>query len=70
MSKEAAILGVQLGLTPPDELRSLHALIGAGLENGSLTPIVGKELPLVDAPKAHVAVMEPGAYGKIVLVAR
>lgn len=67
MSKEAAILGVQIGLTPPEDLRSLHALIGAGLENGSLTPVVGKELPLADAPKAHVAVMEPGAYGKIVL---
>jgi NADPH2:quinone reductase len=68
MSKEAAILGVQLGLTPPDDLRTLHAYIGAGLENGTLTPAVGKEYPLADAPKAHVAVMEPGAYGKIVLV--
>ena len=68
MSKEAAILGVQLGLTPPDDARSLHAFIGAGLENGTLTPVVGKEFALADAPKAHVAVMEPGAYGKVVLV--
>lgn len=68
MSKEAAILGVQLGLTPPDDLRSLHAFIGAGLENGTLTPVVRKEYSLADAAKAHVAVMEPGAYGKIVLV--
>jgi NADPH2:quinone reductase len=68
MSKEAAIFGVQLGLTPPDDLQRLHALIGAGLENGTLTPVVGKEYPLGDAPKAHAAVMEPGAYGKIVLV--
>jgi NADPH2:quinone reductase len=67
MSKEAAILGVQLGLTPADDLRGLHAFIGAGLENGTLTPVVGKELPLANAPTAHVAVMEPGAYGKIVL---
>ncbi len=68
MSKEASILGVQLGLTPPDDLRNLHAFIGAGLENGTLTPVVGKEYPLADAAKAHVAVMEPGAYGKIVLL--
>jgi NADPH2:quinone reductase len=67
MSKEAAILGVQVGLTPPDDLRSLHAFIGAGLANGTLKPVVGKEFPLAEAPKAHVAVMEPGAYGKIVL---
>jgi NADPH2:quinone reductase len=67
MSKEAAILGVQLGLTSSEDLRSLHAFIGAGLENGTLTPVVGKEFPLVDASKAHAAVMEPGARGKIVL---
>ena len=68
MSKDAAILGVQLGLTPPEDRRSLHAFIGAGLANGTLTPVVGQELPLADAPRAHVAVMEPGAKGKIVLV--
>jgi NADPH2:quinone reductase len=68
MSKEAAILGVQLGLTPADDLRSLHAVIGAGLENGTLTPVVGKEYPLAEAASAHIAVMEPGAFGKIVLV--
>jgi len=40
----------------------------AGLANGTLRPVVGSELPLAEAPAAHVAVMEPGAYGKIVLV--
>jgi NADPH:quinone reductase len=68
MSKDAAILGVQLGLTPADDLRRLHAFIGAGLENGTLTPVVGRTFPLADAPKAHVAVMEAGAKGKIVLL--
>ena len=68
MSKDGAILGVQLGVTPPDDLRSLHALIGAGLANGTLTPVVGRELPLTDAPASHAAVMEPGARGKIVLL--
>jgi NADPH2:quinone reductase len=67
MSKELAVLGVQQALIPPDDLRSLHALIGAGLENGTLTPVVGREYSLADAAKAHVAVMEPGARGKIVL---
>jgi NADPH:quinone reductase len=68
MSKDAAILGVQLGITPPDERRSLHAFINAGLENGTLSPAVGTEMSLGDAPKAHVAVMQAGAKGKIVLV--
>jgi NADPH:quinone reductase-like Zn-dependent oxidoreductase len=33
-----------------------------------LKPVIGKEMPLADAPKSHVAVMESGALGKIVLV--
>jgi NADPH2:quinone reductase len=68
MAKDAAILGVQLAMTPPDEMRSLHAFIGAGLATGTLTPVVGRTIPLADAPRAHVAVMEPGARGKIVLM--
>jgi NADPH2:quinone reductase len=68
MGRDAAILGMTLFNATPEELREIHAGIVAGLENGTLRPVVGKELPLADAPKAHVAVMEPGAFGKIVLV--
>ena len=42
---------------------------GAGLETGTVRPIVGREFPLAEAPRAHVAVMEPGAHGKIVILA-
>jgi NADPH2:quinone reductase len=67
MSRDAAILGMtQFNVTPP-ELAAIHAAIVAGLENGTLKPVVGQELPLADAPRAHQAVMEPGALGKIVL---
>jgi NADPH:quinone reductase len=68
MARDAAILGMTLFNATPDELRQIHAGIVAGLENGTLNPVVGKEFPLADAAKAHVAVMESGAYGKIVLV--
>ena len=68
MARDAAILGMTLFNATPDELRQIHAGLVAGLENGSLNPVVGKELPLADAAKAHVKVMESGAYGKIVLV--
>jgi hypothetical protein len=30
--------------------------------------VIGRELPLAEAAKAHQAVMEPGAFGKIVLL--
>ena len=49
-------------------MASIHAALAAGLENGTLRPVVGREMPLADAPRAHQAVMEPGAYGKIVLI--
>ena len=50
------------------EFHEIHAGLTAGLEAGTLTPVVARELPLADAVKSHIAVMEPGALGKIVLV--
>ena len=68
MARDAAILGMTLFNATREHLEEIHAGIGAGLENGSLNPVIGKEFPLADAAKAHVAVMESGALGKIVLV--
>ncbi len=68
MGKDAAILGMTLFNATPEELREIHASLVAGLANGSLNPVVGREMPLADAAKAHVAVMEPGAFGKLVLL--
>lgn len=68
MARDAAILGMVLFNATPAELRSIHAGLAAGFENGSLRPVVGQELPLADASRAHEAVMQPGSYGKIVLV--
>jgi NADPH2:quinone reductase len=68
MARDGAILGMTLFNATPDESREIHAGLVAGLENGTLNPVIGKEFPLADAVKAHVAVMEAGAYGKIVLL--
>ena len=68
MGRDAAILGMTLFNADPRELASIHAALVAGLANGSLNPVVGREMPLADAPQAHAAIMEPGALGKIVLV--
>lgn len=68
MGRDAAILGMVLWNIPADDDVHTHAALVAGLENGTLRPVVGKELPLADAPLAHKSVMEPGAYGKIVLL--
>lgn len=68
MAKDAAILGMTLFNTTRPEFDEIHAGLSAGLENGTLKPVIAKEMPLADAAKAHVAVMEPGAMGKIVLL--
>jgi NADPH2:quinone reductase len=68
MGKDGAILGMTQFNATSEELHEMHAAIVAGLENGSLRPVVGREFALADAPKAHASVMEPGAFGKIVLI--
>jgi NADPH:quinone reductase len=67
MSRDASILALTLVNAQPAELASIHAALVAGLENGTLRPIIGQEMPLAEAARAHEAVMQPGAYGKIVL---
>ncbi len=68
MSRDASILGMLNFNTPEADRASIHAALRAGLENGSLRPVISRELPLSAAPESHVAVMSPGAGGKIVLV--
>ena len=68
MSRDADVRGMVLFNTPPDEMAQIHAALFAGLENGTLRPVVAQEFPLVKAPYAHGAVMDAGAAGKIVIV--
>jgi NADPH2:quinone reductase len=68
MARECSIHGVLLLGAPPNELHEIHSALIAGMENGTLRPIVGRKFTLAEAPQAHIAVMESGAHGKIVLV--
>jgi NADPH2:quinone reductase len=67
MVRDAAILGMLLFITPERDLNAIHSAIYAGLQNGTLRPVIGRELPLGEAPKAHHDVLESSAYGKIAL---
>ena len=68
MARRAMVRGFTLWAATAAESAEIHAAVAAGLENGTLRPIVGKELPLKDAAQGHRDVMSSGAYGKIVLV--
>src|SRR5213082_501980 len=68
MARRGSIRAFTLwGITPAEEA-DIHAGLIAGLENGTLRPVVGKELPLAEAARAHREILEPGALGKIVLI--
>jgi NADPH2:quinone reductase len=68
MGKDAAIVGMSLWNTKPDDLSRAYAAIEAGVALGTLTPLVSRELSLEEAPRAHELILEPGAKGKIVLL--
>ena len=68
MTRDATVLGMTLFNASPQEMASVHAALGAGLESGTLRPVVGREMPLAEAARAHEEVLKPGAHGKIVLV--
>jgi len=69
MTRDAKILGMTVLNASPEEIAGIHSALVAGLENGTLQPVIGQELPLRDAAHAHEEVMKPsGAHGKIVLI--
>ena len=68
MGRDAAILGMTLFNATPEDRVKIHKDLVKGLKAKKLKPVVGKELPLAEAAKAHELVMQPGAFGKIVLI--
>ncbi|ABQ27469.1 NADPH:quinone reductase [Geotalea uraniireducens] len=68
MGRDASILGMSLFNASKREMASIHAALGAGLANGTLRPVVSRELTLAEAPAAHHAVLETSSCGKIVLI--
>jgi len=68
MARRSSARGFTLWAITPEEEADIHAGLIAGMENGTLRPVVGKELPLAEAARAHKEILEPGAHGKIVLV--
>jgi NADPH2:quinone reductase len=68
MAREAEILGMIIFGATEKEFTAIHAALVAGLANGTLRPVVGRELPLSEAAQAHHDIMEKKAFGKIVLI--
>ena len=68
MAKESSIIGVMLWHASDQELQDIHARMADGFRNGPLAPVVGVELPLAEAARAHEQIFEGGTQGKTVLL--
>ena len=69
MPLEVSVRGIFLPGSTAEELDAIHTALYAAMERGALAPVVGTELPLSQAPQAHVQVVgEGGKAGNIVLV--
>ena len=68
MTKELDIRGLLLA-NASDKLRGeIMDDVLAAVAEGLVRPVVGRKFPLAEARAAHMAIMEPGAFGKIVLI--
>ena len=68
MAKDSDIRGMSLMHADEAELATIHAALGAGFRNGTLVPVVSRKFPIADTAKAHEAIMNAGAHGKIVII--
>jgi NADPH2:quinone reductase len=67
MMKELDIRGIALWNATAAQVRPIMLDILAGAAEGSLRPVVGREMRFSEAATAHVIVLGPGVGGKIVL---
>lgn len=67
MPKETSVTAVTYWGGGDAAVQHAIAAVSAGLRDGALTPVVGREILLAEAAKAHELVMSSGAKGKIVL---
>jgi NADPH2:quinone reductase len=68
MNIDGTILAMLLFNATEAELEEAHLAVSVGLRDGALRPVVSRELPLAEAPRAHHLLLERPAHGRIVLV--
>jgi NADPH:quinone reductase len=68
MARRSSVRGFTLWALTEAETADIRAGLHAAMENSTLRPVVGKEIPLAQAARAHTEIMQPGAHGKIVLI--
>lgn len=67
MTLDADIRGMTLMNTTPEEMVEMHTKFADSIADGTIHPVIDEKIPLSEAPRAHVQVMQGNSYGKIVL---
>lgn len=68
MGRESDALGLTLFGATTAEHRAMYSALTAAMEAGTFRPVIGLELPMAEAAKAHRQVMEGEQFGKIVMI--
>jgi NADPH:quinone reductase len=68
MARESDVLGLMLFNATPAQHRAMYNALTAALEAGTFRPVIGLELPLAQAAKAHREVTGGEQFGKIVMI--
>jgi NADPH:quinone reductase len=68
MMKRGSIRAFTLWALTEQETKEIYSGLDAGLSTGVLHPVVGEEIPLAEAARAHKEILEPGSVGKMVLI--
>ena len=68
MPNELDVRGVFLSNASVGELEEIHAALFQAMAKGELKPVVGTEMGLAEAGRAHTEVMQAGKAGNIVLM--
>lgn len=66
MTKESDIRGMGVPNYPPDEYRLAFEQIGQLLEQGQLTPVIGRHFALEEAREAHQVILDQKTRGKLI----
>ncbi len=67
MTLDADIRGMTLMNATPEELQEMHRAFAVAIADGTIHPVIDEKVPLAEAPRAHVDVLQGESYGKIVL---
>ena len=67
MTREAAAYGMSFFAISSDDLQAIQQHLAEAFSAGIARPVVGTELPLAEAARAHDHLLQSGARGKVVL---